>query len=109
MSRKRDDQLIEWHGSLDGLRRVEWVDRKRRSVPLRLVECLRAWRFAGHLELTDLVRKPVGGQRRGSIGHLEVQMRHDRVAGISDQPDDLAGMNMFPTMNLDAPRLHVGI
>ena len=34
-------------------------------------------------------------------------MRHDRVAGISDQPDYLAGMDMISDMNFDAPRLHV--
>src|ERR1700753_4188872 len=74
---ERHDELVEWHGSLDGLGRVERSDRKRRSVCLRFVEGLGAWRFTGHLELSNLVRKPVGRSPWRSVGHLKVKMQHD--------------------------------
>ena len=103
---------MSWSSGIDRLTAcggVERGNRKRRSVRLRFVEGLRAWRFAGHLELSDLVWKPVGRERRGSICHLKVQMGHDRVAGVSYQADYLTGMDMLTAMNFDAPRLHVGI
>ena len=36
-------------------------------------------------------------------------MRHDRVAGIADQPEHLPEFDMFAGMHLDAAGLHMGI
>ena len=63
----------------------------------------------GYLELANLIRKSVRGKRGRSIRHLEVQVGHNRIAGVTHQPDHLAKVDFFTATNLDASRLHMGV
>jgi hypothetical protein len=104
-----DDQLVQWHGLLDGQRWNNGRDRKRGSVRFRLIEGLGTGGGTCYLKLADFVRKPVRGKRGRAIGHLKVQMGHDRIAGVAYQADHLAKVNFLSTVHLNAARLHVGV
>src|SRR5437899_7814799 len=85
--RKRNNQLIKRQRCLSLLHGRHRRDRKRNPLLFRLVEGFRAWSLAGNLKIPHLIGQSIRRKRRRPVGHLKVKMRRNRVAAVSDQPE----------------------
>src|ERR1700733_9192374 len=94
---------------MDHFRRYNRSDLQWSSGCFRFVEGLCAGCCARDLKRTDLIRESIRRERGWPIGDLKVQVGHDRVSCVPDQPDHLTEMDFFTGVNLDAAGLQVGI
>jgi hypothetical protein len=59
------------------------------------------------LKVVDLVRKAVGGESGWAASYLEVKMRCNGVAGVSDESKHLAKLDLVAAVDLDTAGLQV--
>ena len=91
------------------MRRIKRSDGQKRSIVFCFVEGRSARRLAGDLEAADFVRKPITRKRSRRLHHLEMKVRHNRVARVSNEADNLAELDVVASFYTNAARLHVRI
>src|SRR4051794_7444360 len=84
-----DYELVEGQGLFYVERRSDEGVRERGAVGFGLVESRGANAFCRDFEIVDFVGEAVGGEGRGLVHQLEMEMGNERVAGVADESENL--------------------